>query len=215
MSTDHKVDLVVNTALLACIEALESENATLNKKLHDQKPRFFCIEDISHKDSLIYFYTGFARYVLFLSFFEFLGPEVNELQYKGDQSTKRTRKRKISPMNQLFMTLIKLRLNLKEKDIAFRFGISTSLVSRFFVTWVWFLYHHFREINWMPTPEQVRSTLPAAFREKYPDTYGILDATEIFIETPCDLQTTWSNYKYHNTAKLLVMCTTNGAISFI
>jgi hypothetical protein len=70
----------------------------------------------------------------------------------------------------------------------------------------------------MPEPAQVKATLPHAFKEKYPLTYIILDATEIFIETPNDLQiqsSTWSNYKHHNTSKFLVGCTPNGAISFV
>ena len=40
----------------------------------------------------------------------------------------------------------------------------------------------------------------------------------MFFETPCDLQyqcSTWSNYKHHNTAKFIVACTPNGAISFV
>ena len=60
--------------------------------------------------------------------------------------------------------------------------------------------------------------MPQAFREKYSNTYAILDATEIFLETPCDLQnqsSTWSNYKHHNTGKLLVAGTPNGAICFV
>ena len=70
----------------------------------------------------------------------------------------------------------------------------------------------------MPTVEQVRGNLPQAFKDKFPDTYAIIDATEVFIEAPCDLQRallTWSNYKHHNTAKLLVGCTPNGAICFL
>ena len=70
----------------------------------------------------------------------------------------------------------------------------------------------------MPTVEQVKGNLPQAFKYKFPDTYAIIDATEVFIETPCDLQnqsSTWSNYKHHNTAKLLVACTPNGAICFL
>ena len=69
----------------------------------------------------------------------------------------------------------------------------------------------------MPSTKQVKGTLPQMFKEKFPDTYAIIDGTEIFIETPCDLHNqscTWSNYKYHNTAKLLVGCTPNGAIGF-
>lgn len=125
---------------------------------------------------------------------------------------------KLNPLNQLFLTLIKLRLDLREKDLAIRFGISTALVSKYFITWVCFLYCHLNEIQWMPDEAQVKSTLPHTFKEKYPKTYIIVDATEIFIETPNDLHaqsSTWSNYKHYNTAKLLVGCTLNGAISFI
>ena len=40
----------------------------------------------------------------------------------------------------------------------------------------------------------------------------------MFIETPSDLHmqsSTWSAYKHHNTVKILVACTPNGAISYI
>lgn len=70
----------------------------------------------------------------------------------------------------------------------------------------------------MPTKEQVAGTLPHAFREKFVFTYAIIDGSEIFIEKPSDLHlqsSTWSNYKHNNTAKFLVACTPNGAVSFI
>ena len=59
--------------------------------------------------------------------------------------------------------------------------------------------------------------MPRVFREKYP-TVAIIDASEVFIETPSDLalqSSSWSNYKHHNTCKFLVACTPNGAISYI
>ena len=68
----------------------------------------------------------------------------------------------------------------------------------------------------MPSPSQVASTLPPAFKG-YSSTFAIVDASEIFLETPSDLRlqsSTWSSYK-HNTAKLLVCCTPNGVISFV
>ena len=70
----------------------------------------------------------------------------------------------------------------------------------------------------MPTVNQVKATLPHAFKEKYLNTYAIIDPSEFFLETSSDLQLqsfTWSNYKHHNTAKLLIACTPNGAISYI
>ncbi len=47
---------------------------------------------------------------------------------------------------------------------------------------------------------------------------GILDWTEIFIERPRDLKfqaVTWSDYKKHNTIKVLVVITPRGRIGFL
>lgn len=70
----------------------------------------------------------------------------------------------------------------------------------------------------MPTVEQVKGTMPVAFRGKYESTYAVIDGSEIFMETPSDLllqSSTWSQYKHHNTTKFLVACTPNGGICFI
>ena len=75
-----------------------------------------------------------------------------------------------------------------------------------------------KEIDWMPTVSQVKGTLPAAFRERFPTTYAIIDGSEVFIETPSELpmqSSTWSQYKHHNTVRFLVACTPNGAISYV
>ena len=142
------------------------------------------------------------------------------LHYWGSSTKKRVRKRKtkLTPMIQPFMVLIKLRLDLTFRDLGYRFQISQATVSRYFVTWVCFLYQQLREIEWFPSKEQVLGTLPHAFYEKYPTTVALLDATEIFIETPSDLMlqsTSWSNYKHHTTLKILVACTPNGSISYV
>ena len=68
----------------------------------------------------------------------------------------------------------------------------------------------------MPTVEQVKGRLPSAFRERFPTTFAIIDGSEMFIETPSDLQmqsSTWSQYKHHNTTKVLVACTPNCYVS--
>ena len=36
--------------------------------------------------------------------------------------------------------------------------------------------------------DQVKGTMPYVFKEKYPKTYIIVDASDIFVETPIDLQ---------------------------
>lgn len=218
-SKKNDTEVIINTALVARIEMLEAEKKSLMKKLSGQKPKLLRLEEIASNNKLVRFYTGFESYDTLMSFFEFLGDAVNHLQYWGSKpSSKRSRKTKLNPINQLLLTLMKLRLDLRERDLATRFGISVSSVSKYFITWVCFLYRHLSELNWMPEVEQVKATLPHAFKDKYPQTYLILDATELFIETPTDLHiqsSTWSNYKHHNTAKFLVGCTPNGAIIFV
>lgn len=216
------LNVIINSALIARIEALESENKCLKKSIStfSSKRCPFRVEDIAHDDRLIQFYTGFSSYDIFLAFYEFLGPAVDKLRYWGSKPGNRQRHKstKLSPLNQLFLLLIKLKLNLLETDLAYRFSISTSLVSQYIITWVCFVYQHLQEVDWMPSVQQVAGTLPHAFREKYPTTFAIIDGSELFIETPSDLHlqsSTWSSYKHHNTAKFLVACTPNGAICFI
>ena len=136
---------LVSVSLLARIETLEAENTRLKKGLPSRETKF-TVEQIMNDDKLFCFYTGFKSYVVFLAFFQFLGPAVNKLNYWGSEVTSRKRQRsmKLSPMDQLVMTLMKLRLNLKVLDLSFRFGVSPTVVSRYFTTWICFLYHHLK-----------------------------------------------------------------------
>ena len=218
---DQNAEVIVNTALLTRIEALESENKQLKERTSTTScSQKLTISDIAANDGLVKLYTGFQCHEDFMAFYEFLGPAVDELTYWGERkfTRKRQRKRKLSSLDQLLLTLMKLKLNLRNKDLGFRFGISESLVSRYICTWVCFLYQHMKEIEWTPSTRQVAATLPYSFQEKYPTTFAIIDGSEIFLETPNDLHlqpSTWSSYKQHNTAKFLVACTPNGAISYI
>ena len=71
-------------------------------------------------------------------------------------------------------------------------------------------------LRW-PTREEVKRQFPKSFK-KYPDTSVITDATEFFIEkptSPCAQRAAWSDYKHHNTLKLLVGIAPCGAFTFI
>jgi hypothetical protein len=60
--------------------------------------------------------------------------------------------------------------------------------------------------------------MPHIFKEKYPSTRVIIDATEVYVEQPAvpELQQlTFSNYKNHNTYKGLIGISPSGAIIFI
>lgn len=65
----------------------------------------------------------------------------------------------------------------------------------------------------------VKKTLPTKFKKPgYSKVRHIIDCTELFIETPSDPKLrapTWSDYKHHNTVKILVSITSNGSFNFV
>ena len=116
-------------ALAARVEYLEAETKQLRSHMTvdgETVPLLLRIEQIADNDTLVRFYTGFASYALFLSFFKFLGLSVYRLSYWGDSERKTSLRRKntaLTPINQYFLTF---RLNLQVKDLAHRFNISHS-----------------------------------------------------------------------------------------
>ena len=72
-------------------------------------------------------------------------------------------------------------------------------------------------VKW-PSREELIKTMPMEFRKNFKQCIIIIDCFEIFIERPTNLKAraqTWSNYKHHNTVKVLVGISSQGAISFI
>ena len=183
----------------------------------------FRLENLKNDDSKVAFYTGFPSYAHLKACFDFFGPAAMNLQYK-DTSTvfeagKRLgRPRSLPPLEEFFLTMVRLRLGLLEQDIAYRFGISQSTVSRIFATWINFMYHQFKRISLWPPQPYIRAHMPQVFKNRYPTTRVIIDATEVFIQQPSlpELQQlTFSTYKNHNTYKGIIGISPSGAVTFV
>ena len=124
----------------------------------------------------------------------------------------------LTNFQEIVLVLMKLRLGLCELDIAYCFQISQSTVSRIFQKWVPVMAERLSFLIRWPSRDEVRKTLPHVFHRNFPRCISIIDCTEIFIERPSDLKAraqTWSQYKHHNTIKLLISITPQGTISYI
>ena len=212
------------------IETLKEKNKGQEKEIASLKEQIqlnsFSIDRFKNNSSDFEFYTGFCNYSTFKAFYDYLSPACERLHYIGSSNTtnkaavvdKCGPKRMLSPEEELFMCLTRLRLGLLEKDLASRFNLSVSQISRIWVTWLDFLYTWVRSIPIWPSQKYVRDNMPPSFKESYPNTRVIIDCTEVFIEMPSQPRSqsaTFSTYKNHNTGKGLIGISPQGDLTFV
>ena len=211
------------TSLQNEVVQLKSQLAEAEMKLSQSLLR---LENIRHEKHLMKFYTGFSDYEVLMVFYEeILESDASVMrQWSGQRSecgygdVKAGPPCKLPLKEQLFLTLVRLRTGFPELDIANRFGISQSTVSRVTNTWINLMYHNFKSIDRFPPWHIVKKYMPESFKKEYPNTRIIIDATEFPVERPSSLLVqacTFSSYKNKNTVKVLIGVTPSGAISFV
>ena len=102
--------------------------------------------------------------------------------------------------------------------MAYRFGVSQSTVSKTWPKWVDAMFIRLKPLIKWPTREQLKKTMPSDFKRHFNKCVCIIDCFEVFCERPSDLKAralTYSNYKHHNTVKVLIGITPQGVISYV
>nr|XP_047129540.1 uncharacterized protein LOC124809473 [Hydra vulgaris] len=127
------------------------------------------------------------------------------------------RAKKLCSQDEFLLTLMKLRLGLFNKDLASRFNISISTCSKIFHSWIRTLAEVCKHLIFVPDLGTLNATSPLRFK-KYNNLPAIIDCSEVFIQTPRNLElqsVTWSEYKHHNTLKFLIGVAPNFFIVYI
>lgn len=213
--------------ILSLREQIKIANTKIQQLEQTVQEMEFCIENIEDKD--ICFYTGFPNREVYKAVLTYLnaGPNGENLVYTRNDSRpdiestplrKIGRPRKLTPTNQFFLFLCRVRVGLFERDLAYRFNISVGTVSNTIVSWVNFLYLRLGSLSIWPSKEKIVETMPDSFKSKYKETRVIIDCTEIKVEMPSSLvlkSQTYSNYKSANTLKGLVGISPSGSLTFI
>jgi len=166
------------------------------------------IANLKEDDERVKYYTGLPTFTILLGIFNLVSPCINI-----------THNSKLAKFQQLMLVLMRLRLNLSEMDLAYRFGVSQGTVSRIFKNVLNIIHVKLSPLLVWPEREQLMHTMPMVFRKHFGlKVASIIDCFEIFIDRPSNLLAraqTWSNYKHHNTVKFLISVTPQGTISFI
>ncbi len=190
----------LNTSYNEQVRSLESKVQTLTRERKQLK------SDVDLKDDqIIHFYTGLHSSKVFFALLTYL--------------TTAWSPRTVSPPTalQFYLVLMKLRLGLTHKDLAFRFHCSYATISATFHEWLDIMAQRFTSLIHWPSREEIKNNLTALFRSPpFNSVRCIIDCSEIFIDRPTSLSAramTYSNYKSHNTIKFLVGISPTGSIT--
>ena len=185
------------------INKLQEENSEMKQKLAKAT---FGYNTIRNNLSKLTFFTGLQNFQVFVWLLNVV-----------KRSTKIVNAQ-LSLEDHLLIILIKVRLGLSNRDIAYRFLLSESTVSRVLREWVPVMARALSPLIHWPSKDAIIANMPKAFKPKFKNCRCIIDCSEIFIDRTYNLKAraeTWSNYKHHNTTKYLVGITPAGAISFL
>ena len=158
-------------------------------------------------DDKVAFYTGLPTLKLLDALYGHIAPHITR------------RSLTLTNYQELVMVLMKLRLDIPYRDLAYRFGVSISTVSRIFSSWLTTMEIRLSPLIYWPEREELWQTMPQCFQYSFgKKTTVIIDCFEVFIEKPTNLLAraqTFSSYKHHNTVKVLIGITPQGSISFV
>uniref|UniRef100_A0A8B9KJZ6 Si:ch211-262i1.5 n=1 Tax=Astyanax mexicanus TaxID=7994 RepID=A0A8B9KJZ6_ASTMX len=172
---------------------------------------------------ILYHLCKFVTYNHLMAFWELIEPATHQMirvtSSKMTRETGMTRKptQTLPTIDEFFMFMMHLALGLKQRDLAHRFHVHQSTVSRIITSWANFLFFLLGSVCiWVPK-EKVQAHLPEEFGN-FQDTQVILDCTELHCQTPSSLllqSEVFSNYKSHCTFKALIGMEPHGAITFV
>ena len=164
-------------------------------------------QDYFNTDEKVRFYTGLPSAEILMAVFDHVAASITR------------RNQTLSKFQEFVMVLMKLRLNIPFQELAYRFQVSLSTVSRIFCSWLTTMDSRLSPLIYWPDRDQLRETMPMCFQQAFGKKVTVvIDCFEVFIDRPSNLLAraqTFSTYKHHNTIKVLIGITPQGTISFI
>ncbi|XP_077393645.1 uncharacterized protein LOC144030874 [Festucalex cinctus] len=171
--SDGKDDTLAQTSVNFddILKALRRENRALRESVEKMSLSENSLRNDAEK---VKFYTGLPNFFVLETVMLLLAPHMDAI-----------RSAKLSKFQQLLLALMRLRLDLRNQDLAYRFGVKVGTVVR--------TVHHVVNIMsstlvptavFWPSRAELRKNLPAALRSSCPDCAVIVDCFAIPCEGP-------------------------------
>ncbi|KAK3713861.1 hypothetical protein QZH41_001888 [Actinostola sp. cb2023] len=151
-------------------ESLNTENEHLKKEVDKlnyalDNPRFD-IDKYKDSDEDIAFYSGFPDYNAMMLCYKIVEDSAKNMSYDHErvyidmQHKKPGRRRVLTVFQEFTLVMMRLRLGLFERDIAHRFSVSVTSVSRITRTWIRFLRCEFEPLINIPPNDVIKLHMP-------------------------------------------------------
>ncbi|KAK9537223.1 hypothetical protein VZT92_004858 [Zoarces viviparus] len=165
----HTSDAAVNFDDV--LRALKKENQTLRESVDKMSLSENSLRNDAEK---VKFYTGLPNFFVLETVMWLLAPHMDGMKTA-----------KLSKFQQLLLTLMRLRLDLRNQDLAYRFGVKVGTVTRTVHQMVNIMSSTLvpTAVFW-PSRAELRKNLPAALRASHPDCAVIVDCFKVPFEEP-------------------------------
>ncbi|KAG8000888.1 hypothetical protein GBF38_018169, partial [Nibea albiflora] len=197
------------------LKALKKENQTLRESVEKMSLSESSLRNDAEK---VKFYTGLPNYFVLETVMWLLAPHMDGMKNV-----------KLSKFQQLLLTLMRLRLDLRNQDLAYRFGVKVSMVTRTVHQMVSIMSSTLvpTAVFW-PSRAELRKNLPAALRTSHPDCAVIIDCFTVPFEEPVSRGNQQQQQQQqrvvpgsqvvgtsHNVLKYLIGVAPQGVVTFV
>ncbi len=175
-----------------------------------ENPNFF--HRMKNDPEMMSLYTGLQSYSHFHIIFDLCLPAVVALRVDDE-----CRKPTLSFKKQLYLTLMRLRLNLSDLDLACIFEIDVFKASRYIQKWIDVMYVRFSRVLMVwPVWAALNFSMPLSFRAHYPRCIAIIDCFDVSVDDRhTDLFLDRESTRSKRAIKFLIAIAPTGAITFI
>lgn len=194
------------------LKALKKENQTLRESVDKMSLSENSLRNDAEK---VKFYTGLPNYFVLETVMWLLAPHMDGMKTV-----------KLSKFQQLLLTLMRLRLDLRNQDLAYRFGVKVGTVTRTVHQMVNIMSSTLvpTAVFW-PSRAELRKNLPAALRSSHPDCAVIIDCFMVPFEEPVSRGNQQHQHQRvsssqgvgtcHNVLKYLIGVAPQGVVTFV
>lgn len=209
-SNEKAVQVNLNKDCMIELESVRKELISRNDMVYQLRDKvdqlMFSEKYLTNRRDVLLYYTGLPTMELFSMI-------LSAISDCMDKSTA------LTPHQQLFATLMKLKLDMTFSILSFQFLVSRNVISRIFYKVISLLCTSLSNNIFWPERETFGELLPNSFKKNFSNKIVIIiDIFEIPIQKPSNAETkaeTWSSEKRKNTIKFLIGITPQNVICFL